>query len=424
MKYVFRALKKNITTKTKKINGVTHYEFPIVVRDKEKNETTHHVYINKAKTYMMGDSLYVVLDTDNTFTPNYLKENLETTLTDPMLLKIFTNDYISYMVSKEYTDKASHAINNLMPVGIQERHPETGATRVSKWNDTCKKLREVYGDNLPCVEPFATDFLYPFHYSRFEEGKFPREYLANMMMFLLTIDPNFDFTTEKKFDHENYIYYKLKDRYFPFFRMISNEQFYESCLVKDVKNCKKTPFLKRFNDHGLTRELIQFIKEDEVYRSTAMAKYKALRDEMKLDKEKERIFIPALPKDALFALQKMRAGEKLTKKEKDTYKKACEERVINLCKEYYEKDLKFFFSYDDIDNEELVVNALSKKFIDMPFISLEYDEYNRVVYANFTSDTRIIPDTKPIFEIVTRKELEELKDEVYRYWISTKHFKR
>ena len=39
MKYVFRALKKNVTTKTKKINGVVHYELPIVVRDKDKNET-------------------------------------------------------------------------------------------------------------------------------------------------------------------------------------------------------------------------------------------------------------------------------------------------------------------------------------------------------------------------------------------------
>ena len=424
MKYVFRALKKNVVEKTKKINGVVHYEFPIVVRDKEKNETTHHVYINKAKTYMIGDSLYIVLDSDDNYTKNYLKEDLETTLTDQKILKILVNDYISYMVSKEYTDKSSHAINNLMPVGIQERHPETGATRVDKWSDTCKKIKQVYGDELTCVEPFATDFLYPFHYARFQEGKFPREYLANMMMFLLTIDQNFEFTQDKKFDNNNYIYYRLKDRNFPFFRMINDEQFYESCLVKDVKNCKKTPFLKRFNDHGLTRELIQFIKEDETYRSNAISKYKALRDEMKLDKEKERIFIPALPKEALYVLQKMRAGEKLTKKEKDTYKKAYEERVVSLSNDYYEKDLKFFFSYDDIESEDLVVNALSKKFIDTQFIGLQYDEYNRVIYATFENENRIIPDTKPIFEVVTRKELEELKDDVYKYWISTKHFKR
>ena len=168
----------------------------------------------------------------------------------------------------------------------------------------------------------------------------------------------------------------------------------------------------------------KFIKEDETYRSNAISKYKALRDEMKLDKEKERIFIPALPKDALFILQKMRAGEKLTKKEKDTYKKACEDRVIELCNNYYEKDLKFFFSYDDLENEELVVNALSKQFIDMAFTKLEYDDYNRVIYAHFKNQDRLIPDVKPIFEIVTRKELEELKDDVYKHWISTKHFKR
>ena len=424
MKYVFRALKKNVTTKTKKINGVVHYELPIVVRDKDKNETTYHVYVNKAKTYQYGDSLYIVLDNENPYVANYLKENLETTFTDKELLKIYTNDYISYMVSKDYTDKASHAINNLMPVGIQETNPETKATRTLKWNDTCKKLEDIYGTELTCVEPFATDFLYPFHYSRFKEGKFPREYLANMMMFLLTIDNNFEFTTEKKFDNQAYIYYKLKDRYFPFFRMITDEQFYESCLVKDVKNCKKTPFLKRFNDHGLTRELIQFIKEDETYKETAKAKYKAIRDEMKLDNEKERIFIPALPRDALFVLQKMRAGDKLTKKEKDLYRDACKERVINLAKEYYEKDLKFFFSYDDIANDELFINACSKSFIDMPILGLEYDDYNRVLYANINSDNRIIPEKKPIFEVVTRKELEDLKDDVYKYWISTKHFKR
>jgi hypothetical protein len=145
---------------------------------------------------------------------------------------------------------------------------------------------------------------------------------------------------------------------------------------------------------------------------------------MKLDNEKERIFIPALPRDALFVLQKMRAGDKLTKKEKDLYRDACKERVINLAKEYYEKDLKFFFSYDDIANDELFINACSKSFIDMPILGLEYDDYNRVLYANINSDNRIIPEKKPIFEVVTRKELEDLKDDVYKYWISTKHFKR
>ena len=120
----------------------------------------------------------------------------------------------------------------------------------------------------------------------------------------------------------------------------------------------------------------------------------------------------------------MRAGDKLTKKEKDLYRDACKERVINLTKEYYEKDLKFFFSYDDIANDELFINACSKSFIDMPILGLEYDDYNRVLYANINSDNRIIPEKKPIFEVVTRKELEDLKDDVYKYWISTKHFKR
>lgn len=424
MKYVFRALKRNIFEKTKKIDGVVYYEFPIVVRDQEKKESTYHVYVNKAKTYTMGDSLYIVLDSDNFGGLNYLKEDTTKALTDSKLLKILTNDYISYMVSKEYTDKSSHAINNLMPVGIQERNIDTNATRVVKWTDTCKKIQETYGNELVCVEPFVTDFLYPFHYSKFQEGKFPREYLSNMMMFLLTIDPNFEFTTEKRFDNECYIYYKLKDRNFPFFRMITNEQFYESCLVKDVKNFKKTPFLKRFNDHGMTRELIQFMKEDDVYRSTVVAKYKALRDEMKLESnDKERIFIPSLSKDALFILKKMKLGEKLTRKEQELYKKAYDERIVALCNDFYEKDLKFFFTYDELDETNLTITTASKKFIDMPFTSIEYDETNRVVYAQFEHSEKFIPET-PILQVITKKELDEIKEDIYRYWISTKHYKR
>lgn len=423
MKFVLRALKKNVSSKTKKINGIIHYEFPIVSKDKEGNEKTYHVYIPKTKTYISGiDTICVCLDSESVLGDNYLKENLQSTVSDKQLLKILSNDYIAYMASSNYNPALPHAMNTFIPIGVQEYNGELNETHLNKWHDACKTILNIYGEELTCIEPFTCNSLYPFHYQKFINGEFIREYRSNVIMFVLCMDKNFVLTDEKKFDNNSYIYYKLKDRYYPFFRMITNEQFYESCLVKDVKNFKKTPFLKSFNDQGLCKEVIAFMREDEVYKSTVVSKYKEIRDEMKLSsKDKERYFIPSLKNEAIDVLRKMKTGQKVTADEKELYKKACQERIEYISEYYFDKHKRFFFTYDEISDETITINSATKDFVDNSGKYIGYDASGRIIYSYDDENARGVT---PLLEAITKDELDILKDEVYNYWISHRYYKR
>jgi hypothetical protein len=203
--------------------------------------------------------------------------------------------------------------------------------------------------------------------------------------------------------------------------MLTDEQFYESCLVKDVRNFKKTPFLKSFTDQGLCRELIEFMKEDEVYKSTIVNKYKEIRDEMKLTKkDKERYFIPSLKHDMIEILRKIKTGKKVSGSEIELYKKACKERIQYISEHFFDKNKKFFFTYDELEEEGIVINSILKEFVDDSNKSTGYDIDSRTVYT-YDENT---PGATPMFEAVTKEELDLLKDQVYDYWISTKYYKR
>jgi len=422
MRFVLRALKKNVTEKTKRINGILHYEFPFVTKDKDGNEKTYHVYIPKNKTYFSSTNhLCVCLDSESQVGDNYLKEDTSKTIGDKQLLKFLSNDYIAYMAASNYNPGLPHAMNTFIPVGIQAYNTELNEINLNKWHDACKTILDIYGDELTCIEPFTCSSLYPFHYQKFLKGEFIREYRSNVIMFVLNIDKNFVLTNEKKFDNYCYIYYKRNDRYFPFFRMLTNEQFYESCLVKDVRNFKKTPFLKSFNDQGLCREILDFMKEDEVYKANVVAKYKEIRDEMKLTKkDKERYFIPSLKYDMIELLRKIKTGKKITSKEKELYKQACLERIKYISEHFFDKNKKFFFTYDELEEENLVINSASKEFVDKSNKYTGYDVDSKTIYT-YDEDTKGVI---PMLEVITKEELDILKDEVYNYWISTKYYKR
>ncbi len=414
MNFVFRVLSsevKNSVSTTK--SGKQYYEIPIIIR-KDERDRRAKLIIPSEKTYKKGDSLYIVLDSNSIKKDILLTMGKTLSLTDNQVLNLINKDYLNYIMDKNYNHKLSHAVNHLMPIGTQKISQE-GEIEIDRWSKKVTSLLQKYGKDYIAINPVINNSLYPFHYVNFLEHKFVREYRSNLMMFTLFYDE----------DHYQYhnkkIYYIGDEELTLMYEAITDQQFYKICDEKDKINKATTPFLKSFNDHGLAKEIIEFMKEDEIYSSRIKSIYAEIRNEMKLDKEKEKkYFIPAL--NSMLAIKNRydeKNGKILSESEKKLLETSIQDRMNQLVK-LYEKNNIFYFTSNDLIIEDgcLTINSALKRIIQMDIEDLEYDFKTKTLYNIQDYNNKDV--YVPILEVVTKKEIKELEEIIYRRWIETK----
>ena len=422
MKYVFRVLSTSVKESLfKASNGEFYYQLPLVIESENNQGIVEYALIPVSQTSKKGDKLYFYFDSK--------KENYDIILndypiSDNKVLNAINKDYIRYIInSRTYNPKLSHAINNLIPVGIHDYDAMTDQYILDKWSNIANRIASIYGKDLVAISPITSDKIYPFHYKNFPSGKFVREYLGNIIMFSIQYDKNYVLFDKTSNNGKNYIYYCYNNTVVkPIYQMINEEEFYLHCEQKDIRNKATTPFLKQFNDRGLDKDSVAFMLEDPIYNDLIRATYKDLRDELKKEKEASRKYlIPAFySHDIIKLAQKYKKDRtSLSAKQLKDYTKAIEDRIAKFAQHYNENRI-FYFSIDDlnIEGDNITLNSALKNYINTSTGYIYYDAEKHIVYgisSEFNNETEY-----PLLEIITKKELDELKDKVYKKWLEMK----
>lgn len=417
MKYVFRVLSSNIKNNVYTLkSGAQYYQIPLV-RVKNGTERPSYIAVPKEKTYKKGDNLYVVLDTEERY------RDIFTLNADPIndneALELINKDFINYIIDRNYNHNLPHIVNNLMPVGIQTTTID-GNKETDKWSKTVLSIFEKYGKKLIAINPITTNKLYPFHYTKFLDHKFIREYRSNIIMFTLTYDKNYKYK-------ENKITYLKDDYSIPMYEMISEEQFYDICDKKDIANNSTKPFLRSFNDHGLAKEVIQFMQEDVIVNKSIMELYSKIREEMKLfnikstTKDKKKIyFIPSLNSYHAVKIQHNKnLNLQISESDEEYLKTALDDRMKLLVKLYDENKI-FYFTDEDliIEDGKLIINSALKRIIDCNIEDLVFNKETKTLYQ--IKDYNFKDVYIPILEVVDKDKIKQLKDEIHNMWIEEK----
>lgn len=420
MKYVFRVLSTKVKESLeKKENGIWYYKLPITMKNHNNNNCTEYAYIPTHLAGAKGDKLYFFFDGNNEKKEILLNGKF---IHECTLLDYINRDYLSYILNVSYYNPLlSHSINNIMPIGIQEYNELTGESRLDKWSNIVNKISKVYNKDLVAISPTISNKIYPFHYQKFPTGQFVREYLGNIILFSMQWDNKYIFMNKPDSKGNYHIYYLFKDTSArPVFQMINEEQFYDHCHEKDLRNNVTTPFLKSFNDRGLDKDMVAFMLEDPIYNQLIKQTYKVLRDEIKVKKDSKKYLIPSFETNEIIALDKKFKKDKnsLSAKELVKYKKAYDARLIKFA-QYYDKHKIFYFSLDELNTDEkITLNSALINYINNSTNEIEYDDEKKIVY-NFETE-KYNEYSYPILEVITRDELEKLKEQVYKTWLNMK----
>ena len=428
MRYVFRVLSSDIKKSYKHSNsGVGFYTIPVVM-----NENTYYkefrVLIPEYKTFIKKDSLYFVLDEESEkYDLKFLAENIAPkNITDGALLDILCDDYMYYIINKNYSHKLPHAINHFMPIGTSVYNENINDYDLDKWSDTVTMISKTYKNGFMAINPLTTDFIYPFEFKNFLGDRYVREYRGNVMMFTMSYDSRYNFLANSS-DEKQYIYYYKNGELKPIYQLLDEKDFFDECKRKDKINKVKTPFLKTFNDHGLSKDTINFINEDEGYQDRIKSIYESLKEELDFkEKDPKVYFIPAIKDNRFLDIEyKLNSKQEITDDEKKYYTQIKEKFIDELVKAYND-DTIFYFSSEDLNlvNEHFKINSAIKNFIDNSDDELHYNKENNIVYSltTYKNKERKIP----ILKVINTEELKILKDVVYTKWYNNKQnqFKR
>lgn len=420
MKYVFRVLSSEIKKNYKKTpSGMGYYTLPII-----NNENIYYkvfnVLIPEYKTFIKNDSLYFVLDDENEINDlKFLAENVASkNIDDNSLLDLLNNDYIYYLFNNQYSLKNhSHAINNFMPVGISVYNPLTNDYSLNKWSDSVRKIAKSFPSDYMSINPLNNNFIYPVEFKKFLDNMYVREYRGNVMMFTLSYDKRYLIQYKPEYKNQ-YIYYRKDGSTFPVYELLKEEEFFNECERKDKANKTKTPFLKSFNDHGLSKEISSYLNEDSNYQERMQNISNILKEELDLKENEHRVyFIPCIQSNRILEIEeKLKENKELTKEEREFYLQRNNEFLKELVS-LYNNDRLFYFSSDELNaiNGKYKITSAMKNFIDIVEDEIYYDKENKIVYSlnNYNKKT-------PLLRVVSNSELKILKDKVYTKWFDTK----